>query len=65
MTVEEAEAYHAQQIGIFAEEKADMVTVRTQNYVEEALGVVKAAKGHNIPVVVSFTAETDGRMPSG
>lgn len=42
-----------------------MVTVRTMNYIEEALGVAKAAKRLCIPVVVSFTAETDGSLPTG
>jgi len=42
-----------------------MITVRTMNYMEEALGVAKAAIKYNIPVVVSFTAETDGNLPTG
>jgi homocysteine S-methyltransferase len=34
-------------------------------YVDEAVGVVRAARAAGLPVVVSFTVETDGRLPSG
>jgi len=44
---------------------ADMVTALTLNYVEEAIGIVQAAKAAGMPVVLSFTVETDGRLPSG
>ena len=65
MTAEEAEAYHAQQIGTFAGTAADLVTAITMTYVDEAVGVVRAATAAGIPAVVSFTVETDGRLPSG
>ncbi len=65
MTAEEAEAYHAVQIGTFAGTVADLVTAITMTYVDEAVGVVRAAKGAGIPVVIAFTVETDGRLPSG
>ena len=42
-----------------------MVTVRTMNYVEEAIGVARAAKKFGMPVVISFTVETDGNLPTG
>ena len=32
---------------------------------EEATGVVLAAKALNMPAVIGFTVETDGRLPSG
>ena len=35
------------------------------NNVPEATGVARAAKAAGIPVAVSFTVETDGRLPSG
>lgn len=35
------------------------------NYVEEAIGIAKAAQANRIPVVISFTVETDGRLASG
>jgi S-methylmethionine-dependent homocysteine/selenocysteine methylase len=65
MNEEEAEAYHAVQIASFAATAADMVTAITMTYAEEAIGVVRAATGYGIPVAISFTLETDGRLPSG
>jgi S-methylmethionine-dependent homocysteine/selenocysteine methylase len=65
MTAEEAEGYHAQQIGTFAETAADLVTAITMTYVDEAVGIVRAATAAGLPVVISFTVETDGRLPSG
>ena len=65
MTSDEAEGYHAIQIRTFSETKADMVTALTMTYAEEAIGVTQAAKAVGMPVVISFTVETDGRLPSG
>ena len=65
MSVHEAQSYHAPQIETFAQTDADMVCVLTMNYVEEAIGIAAAAKAHRIPVAVSFTLETDGKLPSG
>jgi homocysteine S-methyltransferase len=64
MSAEEAEAYHSMQIGTFADSPADMVTAITMTYVEEALGVTRAAQSAGVPVAISFTLETDGRLPS-
>ena len=61
----EAHAYHAFQIGTFAGTSADLVTAVTMTYVEEAIGVARAATAAGMPVVISFTVETDGRLPSG
>jgi len=65
MTAEEAETYHATQIGTFAETAADLVTALTMTYSAEAVGIVRAARAAGMPVVISFTVETDGRLPSG
>ena len=65
MTAEEAEAYHATQIGTFAETAVDLVSAMTMTYADEAIGVARAARAAGLPVVVSFTVETDGRLPSG
>jgi homocysteine S-methyltransferase len=65
MRAEEAEAYHAPQIRAFAETDADMVAGFTINYVNEAIGIVRAASSCGMPVAISFTVETDGRLPSG
>ena len=65
MTVDEAEDYHSHQIGILKDTAADMVTALTLNYVDEAIGVAKAAETANMPVAISFTVETDGCLPTG
>jgi len=65
MSVAEARAYHQAQIDTFAGTDADMVAAFTMNYVEEAIGIVHAARAAAMPVVISFTLETDGRLPSG
>jgi homocysteine S-methyltransferase len=65
MSVAEAEAYHRPQIESFAATEADMVAAFTMNYVEEAVGIVRASAIAMMPVAISFTVETDGRLPSG
>jgi len=60
-----AAAYHAPQIEAFAEAGADLVTVLTLTGTGEAVGIVRAARAAGIPVAVSFTVETDGRLPDG
>lgn len=61
----EAEDYHRVQVETFADTAADLVTAITMNYAEEAVGLARAAKRANIPVVISFTVETDGQLPTG
>jgi len=65
MTADEAEAYHAEQIATFAAAGVDMVSAITMNYVEEAAGIARAAVAAGVPVAISFTVETDGRLPTG
>ncbi len=65
MSVEQARDYHAAQIETFAQADADMVAAFTLNYIEEAIGIVQAARNSDIPAAISFTVETDGRLPSG
>ncbi len=65
ITANVAQQYHAEQIRIFREEGADLVTGMTLNSVDEAIGISRAAQAENMPVVISFTLETDGRLPSG
>jgi homocysteine S-methyltransferase len=62
---DEAQAYHAPQVRAFAEAGADQVGVYTLTDPGEAIGVVRAADSYGIPVTVSFTVETDGRLPGG
>lgn len=65
MTADEAQAYHAEQIGWFAETDADMVSAFTFSTVAEGIGVIRAAAEAGMPCVVSYTVETDGRLPDG
>jgi S-methylmethionine-dependent homocysteine/selenocysteine methylase len=65
MTADEARQYHFEQIKTFADSKADLVSAFTINYTEEAIGITRAAQSAGIPVVISFTVETDGQLPSG
>ena len=61
----EAEEYHAKQIGWLAETDVDMITAATINQAEEAIGIVRAAQSVDLPVVISFTLETDGNLQTG
>ncbi|AEQ51015.1 homocysteine S-methyltransferase family protein [Pelagibacterium halotolerans] len=65
MDVAEARDYHAFQVGIFAGTQVDMVSAITMNTVNEAVGIALAAKAADVPCVVSFTVETDGKLVDG
>jgi len=65
MNEEEAQRYHSIQIETFSKTQADFVSASTMNNVEEAIGLTRAAKSAGMPVVISFTVETDGKLPSG
>ena len=64
MNEKEATRYHSTQIASFENAGADMVTAATMTYTQEATGIVLAARAVGIPVAISFTLETDGRLPS-
>ncbi len=59
-----AQEYHGVQIATFAETAADMVSAITMTYADEAIGIARAARAAGLPVAISFTVETDGRLPS-
>jgi S-methylmethionine-dependent homocysteine/selenocysteine methylase len=65
MSPEDAQAYHSAQVATFAGTSADLVSALTLNYADEATGIARAAVEADIPPVISFTVETDGRLPSG
>jgi homocysteine S-methyltransferase len=65
MRADEAQAYHAHQAAVLAAAGAGMLAAITMTNVPEAVGVANAAKALEIPVAISFTVETDGRLPTG
>lgn len=64
MHPEEAAAYHEEQIGILSDAGADCVSALTITNSNEAAGIAMAARDAGVPIVISFTVETDGRLPS-
>lgn len=65
MSASEAAAYHGLQARAFGEAGAEMISAITMTYAEEAIGIARAAGSVSLPVVISLTVETDGRLPSG
>ena len=65
MTVQDAEAYHLHQVRVLAAAGADLLTGITMTNIPEAIGLARAAQALGAPVVISFTVETDGRLPTG
>ena len=65
MTAGQAEDYHAEQIGILAATEVDLAHAMTLSYAAEAIGIAQAAAEAGLPVTISFTTETDGRLPDG
>ncbi len=65
MTPSDAQDYHTAQIQTFADARVDLVTGITMTSPAEASGLVWAAFEASVPAVISFTVETDGRLPSG
>jgi homocysteine S-methyltransferase len=65
MTAPESRAYHRTQLGTFRDAGADLASALTITYPDEAIGIVQAAHDVGLPIAVSFTVETDGRLPDG
>jgi len=65
MTIAEARKYHLEQMRALALADVDLLCVLTMNYMEEATGIALAARELDVPVIISFTVETDGRLPDG
>src|SRR5262245_53245213 len=65
MNADDAERMHAPQVDSFANTEADLVSAFTMTNTDEAIGVTRAAVKAGMPVVISFTVETDGRLPTG
>lgn len=65
MTEDEAKSYHDLQMSAFKNAGVDMVSAITMTYSEEAIGICNSAKEKELPAIISFTVETDGKLPSG
>lgn len=65
LTAAEARAYYAPQVDVLAREGADMISGVTLSGAGQATGIAEAARAAGLPVVLSFTVETDGRLADG
>ena len=65
MGADEAAEYHERQARVLGEAGADMVGAITMTYADEAIGIARAAETAGLPAAISFTVETDGRLPDG
>ena len=65
MTVAEAFDYHSPQVEAFAGTAATSLHAYTLTNTPEAIGIARAAEQAGLPIVLSFTVETDGALPGG
>lgn len=65
LTPTEAAGLHSAQLETFAEEGVDIASAFTITHPGEAIGMVNRARELGLPFAVSFTVETDGRLPTG
>jgi homocysteine S-methyltransferase len=65
MSAEQAAGYHSPQVEALAAADVDQVSAVTFTYPQEAIGFLEAASAADLPAIVSFTVETDGRLPNG
>lgn len=65
LTPIEAAGLHSVQLETFAEEGVDIASAFTITHPGEAIGMVNRARELGLPFALSFTVETDGRLPTG
>lgn len=65
MTTRDAQDYHGRQVRVFAKTEADFVGAMTITNAPEASGIARACREADMPCVISFTLETDGKLPTG
>ena len=61
----EAEAAHERQVRVLAASGVDLITATTIANAAEGIGIARAALKAGVPVAVSFTVETDGKLVTG
>jgi len=64
-SVDDAAAYHLPQATALRDGGVDMLAAVTMTTSAEALGIARSAQEVGLPVAISFTVETDGRLPNG
>jgi S-methylmethionine-dependent homocysteine/selenocysteine methylase len=66
MNCDEAEEYHDGQIRVLAQEtQVDFICIFLVSYSEEAIGVCNAAAKYEVPIVISYTTDINGRLKGG
>lgn len=65
LTPAEAARLHTVQLETFGEAGVDLATAFTMTHSGEAIGIINRAKDIGLPIALSFTVETDGRLPTG
>ena len=65
LSYQDALLIHAPQIHALGRAGVDMISAMTLTHAGEAVGMVRAAAKADIPIVIAFTLETDGKLPSG
>ncbi|WP_095589680.1 homocysteine S-methyltransferase family protein [Actibacterium ureilyticum] len=65
LTPDEAQRLHERQAQVLADAGADMISAVTITHTGEGIGITRAAAATGLPVVVSYTVETDGHLPTG
>ena len=61
----QAQENYRAQVRVFAEEGVDMVSIMTATNLNEAAAAVCVAREYNLPILVSFSIEIDGRLQGG
>ena len=62
---DDALAYHRAQVQSLSDVGVHVIAAYTLTDAAEAVGIVRAAREAGMPVEISFTVETDGRLASG
>ncbi|WP_051645391.1 homocysteine S-methyltransferase family protein [Labrenzia sp. DG1229] len=65
LSYQDALLIHAPQIHALGRVGVDMISAMTLTHAGEAVGIARAAREIDLPAVIAFTLETDGRLPSG
>jgi homocysteine S-methyltransferase len=64
-SAEEAEDYHSEQILTFKKAGVDQITAPSFSGIEETIGIARAARAADIPLVISFFVRQGGRLSGG